>query len=145
MSLFGSKEEDKVDKSAALQVAIDRLDALPMSKLATEVMTKGFGPGGPGADPDDTVTIGGSNVNAGATVGAIGREFFPVRDAPGVDQSLWLRLDRLVAEGVQALEHGSLVRIQSHPATSLDYALTRSGRAALEQGAVEQVLGGGGN
>lgn len=83
-------------------------------------------------------------MSRGTTVGAIATEFSPDGTTRGADERVRLRLQRLVAEGVQALEHASLVRAQMHTAMgSLDYALTRLGRTALERGAVERVLGGG--
>jgi hypothetical protein len=49
----------------------------------------------------------------------------------------------LVAEGVQALEHASLVRAQVHTAMgALDYTVTRAGRAALESNSVARILDG---
>jgi hypothetical protein len=47
----------------------------------------------------------------------------------------------LVAEGLQELEHASLVRCQVHTAMgTFDWAATRRGRAALQRGAVEQIM-----
>ncbi len=50
MRLFGKKDkkEKKAAESAALQAEYERLDALPLPDLATEVMERGFGSGGPG-------------------------------------------------------------------------------------------------
>jgi hypothetical protein len=147
--LFGRKqqqEEEQAERSkdSALQAEVDRLESLPLTQLAAEVMTKGFGPAGPGADEDDAVTIGGPNVNAGPTVSAIALEFAPGGDTRGADEHLRLRLHRVMAEGLQVLEHACLVRAQMHTSmNSFDYALTRLGRAALERGAVERILGGG--
>jgi hypothetical protein len=57
---------------------------------------------------------------------------------------LWRQFSRIIAEGLQELEHASLVRAQMHTSqNSLDFTTTRLGRAALEQGAVEGILGGG--
>jgi hypothetical protein len=50
---------------------------------------------------------------------------------------------RLVAEGLQQLEHASLVRFQLHTSMGyLDWAATRRGRAALERGEVLSLLQG---
>jgi len=109
-----------------------------------QVMTKGFGPGGPGADEKEDVTLGGPNIHAGATVSDIAIEFAQGGSTQGADDSLRLRLHRLVAEGVQTLEHSGLIRAQLHTSMgSLDYAVTRLGRAALDDAAVERILGGG--
>lgn len=46
-------------------------------------------------------------------------------------------------QGIQALEHAGLIRTQMHTAmNSFDFALTRSGMAALQSGDVERVLSG---
>jgi hypothetical protein len=61
----------------------------------------------------------------------------------GADERTRLRLQRLVAEGVQALEHAALIRPQSHTAMEgLDYTPTRLGRKVLAAGAVAEVVGG---
>src|SRR5690242_168417 len=102
MALFGGKDDNKAAAAATLQADLDRLASLPLPLLAAEVMKKGFGLGGPGADEDETVTIGGPNIDAGATVRKIAGELSAARDA-GVEPALALRFDKLVAEGVQAL------------------------------------------
>ncbi|HEX3841778.1 MAG TPA: hypothetical protein VHU85_13375 [Acidimicrobiales bacterium] len=135
----GDGNQDQTDKDA-LQAEVDRLDSLPLPELAAEVMAKGFGPGGQGADKDGTVTVGGPNINAGVTVAALAADFVP----GAADEGLRVRRDRLVAEGFQALEHAALVRAQLHTAMgSLDYTVTRTGRAALESNSVAQILSGG--
>lgn len=140
MSPLFSRNDDNHADQDALQAEVDRLGSLPMPELAAEVMAKGFGPGGQGADKNNTVTVGGSNVNAGVTVGSIAPDFVP-GDA---DEGLRIRRDRLVAEGMQALEHASLVRAQLHTAMGgLDYTVTRLGRTALERNSVVQVISGG--
>jgi hypothetical protein len=148
--LFGRREDDQTASSAsadsgegALSQEVARLDGLSLAALATEVMTKGFGPGAPGEDPDNTVTIGGPNINSGVTVGQIAGEFVAEGAARQASDATRLRLHRLIAEGVQALEHAGLIRTQMHTSMgSLDYALTRLGRSALERGEVERVVGG---
>src|SRR5579884_3897659 len=97
---------------------------------------------GPGADSDEAVTIGGPNVNAGATVLDIALEFNSKADR--ADDQLRLRLCRLIAEGLQTLEHAGLIRTQMHTSmNSFDYALTRLGRQALGGGEVERMLSRG--
>ncbi len=57
------------------------------------------------------------------------------------DLKLRERVGRLVAEGLQELEHASLVRAQMHTGTGgLDYTTTRRGRASLEHGEVGGIL-----
>jgi hypothetical protein len=81
-------------------------------------MTRGFGPGSPSAD-DGTVTVGQENIKAGPTADGIAGEFatdrgftFPLPSPE--DLELRERIVRLVAEGIQELEHASLVRAQMH-------------------------------
>ncbi len=141
--LFGHKDDSQQQASPgsdALQAEVQRLESLPLPQLAAEVMRNGFGPGGPGADESDTVTTGGANINAGPEVSDIAQTFMPA-GAARADEQLRLRLYRVIAEGLQALEHASLVRAQMHTSMNgLDYALTRLGQAALEQGTVDAVL-----
>ncbi|HEY2478917.1 MAG TPA: hypothetical protein VGI17_09300 [Solirubrobacterales bacterium] len=143
MALFGGR----ADRSAEVDVLvaeIERLDQLPLPALAAEVMGKAFGPGAEWEDPEEEVTIGGPNVGAGATVSGIATEMAPGGSTKGADERTRLRLQRLVAEGVQALEHAALIRPQMHTAmNSLDYTPTRLGRKALATGAVALVVEGG--
>jgi hypothetical protein len=140
--LFGHKDDDPAD-DGAFQAEVDRLASLPLPQLASEVMTKGFGPGAPGDDPNDTVTVGGPNINAGTTIADVVGVLVEGFSTKGADQ-LVQRLRRLVAEALQALEHASLIRVQLHTEMgALDFAITRLGRAAVEQGAVDRILGGG--
>jgi hypothetical protein len=149
LSPFGRKDPDKEEKNeqwrTALQAEFDRLNVLPLAQLAAEVMTRGFGPGGPGADDDD-VTVGQASINAGPTAASIAGEFVPERGfsfpvPSDEDQKLQGRIARLIAEGLQELEHVSLVRAQMHTSTGgLDFATTRRGRAALAQGEIERIL-----
>jgi hypothetical protein len=141
--LFGHKEQQGAEELSgenSLETEIDRLESLPLMQLAAEVMNKGFGAGGPGAKEDE-VTIGGPNIGAGPTVSAIVLEFAPGGDTRGADDRVRQHLYQLVAEGLQALEHAGLIRAQMHTSmNSFDYALTRLGRAALADGAVERAL-----
>lgn len=154
MSPFGSKKADKEQAKEervqewrdATQAELDRMSALSLTELATEVMVKGFGPGGPGAD-DEQITLGQANANAGPTAERISFELAPERGftfplPTREDMKLRERVAKLVAEGLQELEHTSLVRFQMHTAMGyLDWTATRRGRAALERGEVESILG----
>ena len=96
-----------------------------MAQLATEVMAKTFGPVGPRADRK--VTVDGAPIGAGPTVGTIVSQFVSYDkwdQAKRVDS--WERVKRLIAEGLQTLEHASLIRAQNHSGM-LNYAVTRSG------------------
>jgi hypothetical protein len=147
--LFGHRGEENDANfeqwRRATQAEFERLDALSLIELATEVMTKGFGPSGPGAD-DDSITLGQANFNSGPTANDISYHFAPDWDQRSPDltqEDLMLRgrITKLVAEGLQELEHASLVRCQLHTdAGYLDWAATRRGRAALERGEVQSIL-----
>lgn len=153
MSPFGQKKEEKErekeqkveEHRRTLQGEFERLDALPLKALAAEVMTKGFGPGSPGAD-DDAISSGQANADAGPTAEQISFEFVPARGftfplpTPG-DFKLRDRIAKLVSEGLQELEHASLVRFQMHTAMGhLDWTATRRGRVALQRGEVQNIL-----
>jgi hypothetical protein len=56
------------------------------------------------------------------------------------DNELQQQILRLVAEGLQVLEHASLIRAQANQGRDFDYALTRRGRTALDRGEVEAIL-----
>jgi hypothetical protein len=143
MALFGSKV-DRGAEADALEAEIERLDQLPLPTLAAEVMGKAFGPGAEWEDPEEEVTVGGAADGIGGTVEAITTAMAPDGSTRAVDERTRLRLQRLVAEGVQALEHASLIRAQMHTATGeFDYTPTRLGRKVLAAGAVAEVVGGG--
>jgi hypothetical protein len=143
MALFGSRA-DRGMEADALEAEIERLDQLPLPTLAAEVMGKAFGPGAEWEDPEEEVTVGGPSVGAGGTVEAMVTAMAPEGTTKWVDDRARLRLQRLVAEGVQALEHASLVRQQMHTGMGgFDYTPTRLGRTVLAAGAVAEVVGGG--
>jgi hypothetical protein len=122
--------------SDGLRAELTRLSSLTLEQVAAEVMTKGFGPGGPGAaghaDPD--------------VIGAAFTQPFQGRD---YDQEVDVAVMEIVAEGLQVLEHACLIRPVFHGqggSHDVHYALgwgaTRLGRAAVEQGTVERALAG---
>ncbi len=147
--MFGHDSEDKQERieqwRAAMRAELHRLGTLPLEELAIEVMIRGFGPGGPGAD-DSAISLGQANVGAGPTAGDISLRFVPDRGfafpvPTPEDVQLRDRMTMLVAEGLQELEHASLVRCQVHTAMgTFDWAATRRGRAALDRGAVEPIM-----
>lgn len=142
MVLFGGRADRGMELDV-LGAEIERLDQLPLPMLAAEVMAKAFGPGAEWEDPEEEVTVGGPGDGAGATVEAIATAMAPDGAARRADEPTRLRLQRLVAEGVQALEHASLIRAQVHAGVAgLDYAPTRLGRTVLAAGAVAEVVGG---
>jgi hypothetical protein len=125
--MFGHKDDDEQAGGKqvraeqwrqAAQAEVARLSALPLAELAAEVMAQGFGPGSRGSD-DDAITAGQANAGAGPTADGISYRFVPDRGfssplpAPE-DYQLREQAVRLVAEGLQQLEHASLVRFQLH-------------------------------
>ena len=143
MALFGSRA-DRGQEAEALEAEIERLDQLPLPTLAAEVMDKAFGPGAQWEDPEEEVTVGGPSAGAGATVEMITTEMAPEGSTKAGDDRTRLRLQRLVAEAVQELEHASLLRAQMHASMGgFDYTPTRLGRTVLAAGAVAEVVGGG--
>jgi hypothetical protein len=140
--MFGSKDKRAAVSGgteaagAPLRAEVERLEALPMTQLAAEVMARGFGPGGylpriVGRKPDALVA---------AYVSDIAQMFEPqgARDA-----DLYYRLCAIVGEGVQVLEHASLIWARRvRDSSGVGYAPTRRGQAALEAGAVEQAVRG---
>lgn len=140
--MFGGKDK-RADTSdgkqaaiAALRAEVERLEALPMTQLAAEVMARGFGPGGylPDLVRRQPYAV------AAAYVRNIARGFEPegARDA-----DLYDRLCQMVGEGFQVLEHASLIWARSvSEGYGVGYTPTRRGRAALAADAVEQALRG---
>ena len=150
MSPFGRNEDRGQDKQERLaqwrlaaQAEVERLSSLPLTELAAEVMIKGFGPGAPGAG--DAIGTGQAYPRTGPTAGLISFEFvaergfsFPV---PGPDEiALREQVAMLVAEGLQQLEHASLVRCQRAHSEDLNWTATRLGHTALDRGEVPQML-----
>jgi hypothetical protein len=141
---FGSKDDDggapASDDAATLDAEIARLDGLPLAELAGEAMSTGFGPDGPGG-PGKPGTIDGppEAYTQRLVLVDIVRCFTPAFVGKGVSQAQQLRLQTLVAEGLQILENASLVRItwrgdQEH------YMATRRGRKALADGTLDGIL-----
>ena len=70
----------------------------------------------------------------------IARTFEPELIARDLD--LRQRLFEVVGEGLQVLEHESLIWVRNVSQVEVGYAPRRRGRAALEADAVEQTLSG---
>lgn len=131
MGLFRSNQDPSAQPAGSqVQPELDRLRQLSLTDLASEVMTKGYGPGGPGADGD-------------TGFGRIAKAIVP--DFERADQDTIDEFIRVIAEGVQVLEHASLVRFSfwAGPAGGPVYAVTRYGQQALAQNTVDRVLTGG--
>ena len=131
MALPSGKKEQRDARKAALEAEADRASSLSLPQLAAEVMTKAF------RVTEDLRFQDGRYPVFGILVS----RFAP--DTSHHDEKLYQRFAELVGEGLQVLEHASLVR---GPVTTNDgngYALTRLGRAALERGAVDRIIAGG--
>ena len=130
-----------------MQAEYERLYPLPLPDLAAEVMTRTFGPGGPGYD-DAAITVAHESLYAGPTARKISELFVPDFDfgwdeRGPEDHQLREQIVKLVAEALQVLEHASLVRCQMHHGMdTFDWAATRYGRAMLDQGQILAVLRG---
>jgi hypothetical protein len=126
---FGNKDQPQTDVTAALHEGIDRLNSLTLPQLAAEVMTKGFGPNGPDPDGLPTVTMIADALVPGAERSS--------------DEDAYVQLKDLTTEGVQVLEHASLVAVADYTDARF-FKLTRLGRSALEGSTLERVLSGAG-
>jgi hypothetical protein len=128
VALFGGSEKRK-ERSAGIEAELERLAALPLPDLAEETMTKGF------AGTDGYVSV--PEVSA-ALMAAAGCE--------GLSQEQQLRLNGLVFEGAQILEHACLIRWVfhgsggDHAVYHFDVMATRLGFKALAEDNVTALL-----
>jgi hypothetical protein len=112
------------------------LEALPIAELAAEVMVQGCGLGGylPGFVEREPYGVPSAHVRNIAGM-------FEPQDAR--DAELYDRLREVVGEGLQVLEHESLIWANGvGEGFGVGYTPTRRGRAALEADAVAQTLRG---
>lgn len=130
--MFGNKEK-REEGVALLRAEVDRLAALSLPDLATEVMTRVFGTGGPGADGSALTVVSAANV------------FISEESAWSNDDLTREQLVRVVGEGLQMLEHAGLVGQQivlvGNEHWALGSKLTRWGESALAQGGVARAVG----
>jgi hypothetical protein len=135
MPLFGSDEKKKA-RDAEARADIERLKALSLTELAVEIMVKGFGPDGPGAE-----TM--SSNRSGATVEDLARACLPTGTKALLVNELRTEVFGPVAEGIQQLEHASLVVLNLRAGgqvADFRYVPTRTGREALASGDIAQRL-----
>jgi hypothetical protein len=154
MGLFGRKKEDEWEEpNPRLDAELERVSALALPQLASEVMTKGFS-----ADDDPTL----SPVEADFLVD----DFCPrprlhiMRDStihaqkhaaaelsdPNSNRAKFARLEDLIGEGLQALEKVSLVQQKQTfdgITNNVGYVTTRLGRDAIQHNAIDRILAGG--
>jgi hypothetical protein len=124
------KKEERDARKAALEAEADRASSLTLPQLAAELMTKAF-------TAEELRVEDGRYLTLGRLVS---------RFAPGTshhDEQLFQRFSELVCEGLQVLEHASLVHGPVAAMGVYGYTATRLGRAALERGAVDRVIAGG--
>jgi hypothetical protein len=124
---------------ASIDAEIQRVGSLTLPRLGTEIKLRAFGaegPGGPGK-PGTLEAPELPEVRVG--LADIAREFAPAYANDAVSTEQRTRLDRILAEGLQLLEHAALVRIGWRGGVD-DYTATRLGRATMARGEVERVL-----
>jgi hypothetical protein len=128
MPMFGAKKEAENEK---LRAEVERLAALSLPDLGSEVMTKGFGPGAPAGE--------GRYAELSTVAGALNPA-----DGSFLDDNLLTGHFRIVAEGAQLLEHAGLVRFEIYSSGGIvhwNWTATRAGATALEQNTVQAQLG----
>jgi hypothetical protein len=134
MPLFGG-DDKKSGKRAEMRAELERLRGLSVAELAADIMHRGFGPDGPGSQ-----TM--SDNLAGASAEDLAKAYIPTEY--GLEDELRAELYGLVAEGLQRLEHSSLVVLNLRAAgggrTVFRYVPTRAGCAAIASGDIEQRL-----
>jgi hypothetical protein len=114
-----------------LAAEAERLSSLTLPQLAAQVMATGF-TDVPRYDEHE----GGYPVFA-----QLIRRLAP-EDVGPLDGEVYSRFAELVREGLQVLEHASLVCGPISGSHHNYYTLTRLGRSALERGAVDSYLDG---
>lgn len=145
---FMRKDQEKTDAvpvwtRQVLEAELDRLNALSLPLLGTEVMTAAFGPGRD--HDDDEVWVHGSVSHWGPRPGDIADAMMAARgfSSPlgfvvfgslqsSPEKDVQQRILRLVAEALQVLEHALLVRACVGRQTSL-------ARLALARGAKDRA------
>ena len=116
--MFGKSEENSAREAEA-----ERLCALPVADLATEIMPV-FGPGQPGSE----VAIATGNVIN-----------YLLESYPGGPKRL-SQLERPVREGLQMLEHAGLILVVPTDTYGGVLFVTRLGEKALAEGTVRRYL-----
>lgn len=155
MALFGRKkarQQDAEQPNPQLDAELERVSELALPQLAAEVMTKGFSsdddPSDDGVQADDIADEFCPRPKATLRDTTVRAQVLAAKEAsdPTTTRAKFVRLQDLVAEGLQALEQASLVQSKASydgVATNIGYTTTRLGRYALERNAVDRILAGG--
>jgi hypothetical protein len=125
-------KEKRDARRAVLAAEADRLSALTLPQLAADVMATGF----------TDVPRYDENEHAYPVFAQLIKRLAP-EDIGPLDGEVRSRFAELVREGLQVLEHASLICGPISGSHHDYYTLTRLGRSALERGAVDRHLGGG--
>ena len=129
----GSKLPRLAELGPQIGVEVQRLEALTLPQLATEIMARAFSP---------QWTAGAGMIE----LGAITDYFLPDYGAPRAGDTSSAEeyaLRDLIAEGVQVLEHARLVRPTFGYGGNLagyGWTTTRLGRTALASGSVQGAV-----
>jgi hypothetical protein len=154
MGLFGRKKEDEWEEpNPQLDAELERVSALALPQLASEVMTKGFSakddptltPVEAGFLVDDFCPRPRMHIMRDSTIHAQKRAAAELSD-PNSTRAKFARLEDLIGEGLQALEKASLLQQKQTfdgVTNNVGYITTRLGRDALQQNAVDRILAGG--
>lgn len=115
-----------------VQAAVTQLGPMPLPRLGAALMPR-FQP-----DPPETLPPRHSLAELASDL-APGFGLIPTHPA---HKELHEHLQQLILEGLQVLEHASLIcfRFEQRGIGHLTYQATRRGLAALSQGTVEQTL-----
>ena len=129
MGLFGN-DDGKDAETAALAAELERIEALPLERLAEEVMTKVWGRGGTcDAYENEDVSI---------ELYDVAKPFNPTEHIFGVDLTPLNGIQQLLEEALQLLQHARLVVLSfsGGDTSSLYFRPTRAGLRAIDSGDV---------
>jgi hypothetical protein len=119
MGIFGGKsKQEKLAEDAAGREEADRLAALPVPRLAAEILPA-FGPDGPG--------------KGGKEIGTLQVGMYLMRDFPRGNQFVKVLVDP-IHEGFQALENEGLIERRVHNIGGWNVRVTRRGLEVIEGG-----------
>jgi hypothetical protein len=126
-----------------MDAELERFGAMSLPALGAAVMAAGFGSDGPGGPGKPGTLEAPAITTERVGVSDIARRMTPAYLAKGTTTEQGMRFGALVAEGLQILERGLLVRV-SWQGGQANWVATRYGRSVLAQDSVQRVLDGGG-